>query len=84
MIFLIIIIAIVIASLTFVLSSEQINLSSPKGITKAIYFYVGWIGKTTADLWGIGTDFTGKVIEAVNITNNSGLSKPDKKLPPRK
>lgn len=69
MILLIFLVAVLLLSLTVVLSSSNIDLKSPRGIIQAVYFYVGWVGKTTANLWNIGTDFTGKVIDAVKMNS---------------
>ncbi len=39
-----------------VMSSTGLDLTSPRGIGQAIYVYVGWIGRTANNLWGIKTD----------------------------
>ena len=37
-------------------SSEEVDLSSPRGVINAVYLYVGWIGDVMVDLWDIGKD----------------------------
>ena len=53
-------------------NSEQVDITSPKGIITGAYLYVGWIGETAASLWNIGTDTVHLVGNAVKV-NNSGI-----------
>ncbi len=43
-------------SLVGLFSSDQVDLTSPKGIVNGGYVYVGWLGDTFASLWGVGKD----------------------------
>ena len=59
-------------SLAGIFSSEQVDITSPKGIVNAVYIYFGWIGQTTLNLWNIGTDTINLVGNAVKINNSDG------------
>ena len=53
-------------------SSEDVDLTSPKGIVKAVYLYFGWMGRTFSNLWDIGKDTAvsvGNVIK-MNMTTS--------------
>jgi hypothetical protein len=65
----IIIIIVLYFSIVRVFSSDEVDLSSPKGIINGLYVYVGWIGRTLGNLWDVGADTTGRVVEAVKINS---------------
>lgn len=57
-------------------NSDQIDLSSPSGVVNAVYVYFGWVGQTTANLFGIGKDTVvavGNVVK-VNQTNKKDFA----------
>ncbi|MEA3248461.1 MAG: hypothetical protein U9Q73_02025 [Nanoarchaeota archaeon] len=64
-------------SMMGIFSSEQVDLTSPRGIVQATYLYFGWIGETTGKLWDIGTDTASLVGNAIRV-NNSSEDKPKK------
>jgi hypothetical protein len=74
-IFLIIIIgAILYFSLVGLLSSSQVDLTSPKGIINGAYLYAGWIGQIGSSLWNIGVETTHMVGNAIKINNTEETS----------
>ena len=66
---LIIVGALIYFSMIGIFSSEQVDLTSPKGIVNSVYVYFGWIGQTSNVLWGIGTDTVNLVGNAIKINN---------------
>ncbi len=61
------IVILVYLSMSAVLSSNEVDLSSPKGVVNAVYLYVGWLGETTVELFDIGTDTSKLVGNAVRV-----------------
>ena len=57
-------------SMMGIFTSEQISLSSPRGVVNAVYVYFGWIGQTTSSLWDIGVDTAHLVGNAIKIDKN--------------
>ena len=57
-------------SIANIFTSEDVDLSSPKGIINAVYVYVGWIGETSAKLWDIGKDTTVAVGNAIKLNQS--------------
>lgn len=62
-----------VLSLFTVLSNNNTDLTSPRGIVQAGYYYVGWVGQTISGLWDIGVDTTGRVIETIDVNNSTGM-----------
>lgn len=56
-------------------NSDQVDITSPKGIVNGVYLYAGWIGQTASSLWNIGTDTTALVGNAIKI-NNTEIEEP--------
>ena len=54
-------------SLLGMMSSNEVNIDSPKGIVNAVYTYFGWIGETSTRLWDIGKDTTSMVGHAIKL-----------------
>lgn len=52
----IVILMMIYFSVVTVLSSGNVDLSSPGGIASGIYYYIGWMGSSFAQLWDIGKD----------------------------
>lgn len=67
----IILIAVIYFSIMSVFSSEEVDLTSPRGMINAVYVYFGWIGTTTSSLWDIGTDTVSMVGNAIKTSNTS-------------
>jgi hypothetical protein len=68
---LVILVALVIYfSMVGMLSSEKLDLTSPRGVVNAVYVYFGWIGQTAGNLWDIGVDTTHLVGNAIKIDKN--------------
>ena len=61
------IVILVYLSMSAVLSSNEVDLSSPKGVVNAVYLYVGRLGETTVELFDIGTDTSKLVGNAVRV-----------------
>lgn len=53
-----------------IFSSNKVELSSPKGVVSAVYYYFGWMGETSVKLWDIGENTVNLVGDAIK-TNNS-------------
>jgi len=56
-------------SMIGIFTSEKVSLTSPRGITNAVYVYFGWMGQTAGNLWDIGTDTVTLVGNAIKINN---------------
>ena len=61
-------------SIAGMLTSERVDLTSPRGIVNAVYVYFGWIGQTTANLWDIGTDTVALVGNAIKLNDSDAES----------
>ena len=56
-------------SMVGIFTSEQVNLTSPRGVVNAVYVYFGWIGQTMSNLWDVGTDTVSMVGNAIKVNN---------------
>ena len=56
-------------SIVSLFTSEQVDITSPRGVVKATYLYFGWIGRSAANLWDIGTDTVHLVGNAIKFNN---------------
>lgn len=54
-------------SMVSIFSSEQVDLTSPRGVVGAVYVYFGWIGQTASNLWDIGTDTVHLIGNAIKV-----------------
>jgi hypothetical protein len=61
------IVALLYFSMMTILTSEEIDLTNPRGVVNAVYVYFGWVGQTASTLWDIGTDTTKLVGNAIKI-----------------
>ena len=50
-------------------NTQEIDITSPRGIVNSVYLYFGWIGSTASSLWDIGADTTHMVGNAIKINN---------------
>jgi hypothetical protein len=57
-------------SVVSIFSSEQVDLSSPRGVVNAVYVYFGWMGHAASNLWDVGVETVGMVGNAVKINNS--------------
>ncbi len=57
-------------------NSDQVDITSPKGVINGVYLYVGWIGQSASSLWNIGTDTASLVGNAVKINNTQEEERP--------
>ena len=48
-------------------NSATVDLTSPKGIIGAVYLYVGWIGRTLANLFDVGKETVQMVGNAISF-----------------
>jgi len=65
------VILILLALSMFVLfNSGEVDLKSPQGIVSAVYLYIGWLGDFAFDMWDLGFQTTGKVVDALNISES--------------
>ena len=67
--------ALIYFSMMNIFTSEQVDLTSPRGVVNAVYIYFGWIGQTASNLWDIGADTVSLVGNAVKV-NNSDTDQP--------
>ncbi len=67
---LVIICALIYFSINGILSSNNVDLTSPKGIIQGVYFYFGWAGQTISNLWNVGTDTVITVGNAIKINSS--------------
>jgi len=58
-------------SIANLFTSEQTDLSSPKGIMRAVYIYFGWLGQTASKLWDVGKDTVTAVGNAIKFNMTS-------------
>jgi len=61
--------ALIYFSIVGIFTSEQVSLTSPRGVVNAAYVYFGWIGQTASSLWDIGADTVSLVGNAIKIDN---------------
>ncbi|MAH51708.1 hypothetical protein CMI37_38180 [Candidatus Pacearchaeota archaeon] len=54
-------------SIANLFTSEKVDLTSPRGIIKAVYIYFGWLGQTASTLWDIGAGTFRTVGNAINF-----------------
>jgi len=50
-------------------NTQEIDITSPRGIINSVYLYFGWIGNTASSLWDIGVDTTHMVGNAIKIND---------------
>jgi len=62
--------AMIYFSMINIFTSEQVELTSPRGVVNAVYIYFGWIGQTTSKLWDIGVDTASLVGNAVKVNHS--------------
>ena len=60
-------IALLYFSMITIFTSQEVDLTNPRGVVSAVYVYFGWIGQTAGDLWDIGVDTTALVGNAIKI-----------------
>ena len=61
------VVALLYFSMITIFSSQEVDLTNPRGIVNAVYFYAGWIGQTATNLWDIGVDTTTLVGNAIKV-----------------
>lgn len=62
-----------IFSVISIFSSNDVDLSSPKGILDGLYLYVGWVGNSFAKLWDVGAETVTGVGHAIKVNNNESF-----------
>ena len=50
-------------------NSDNVDLTSPRGVVNGIYLYVGWLGQTASSLWNIGSNTVTLVGNAIKIND---------------
>jgi len=50
-------------------NTQELDITSPRGIANSVYLYFGWIGNTASSLWDIGVDTTHMVGNAIKLNN---------------
>ena len=63
-------------SIIGIFTSNEVDITSPRGIVKGVYLYVGWIGQTASNLWEVGTDTVKTVGNAIKINNTKTEKQP--------
>jgi hypothetical protein len=61
--------AVIYFSMMNIFTSDQVDLTSPRGVVNGVYVYFGWIGRTASNLWDIGADTVSLVGNAVKVNN---------------
>jgi hypothetical protein len=56
-------------SVSTIFMSDQVDLTSPRGIISAMYLYVGWLGQTASNLWNVAIETTHTVGNAIKVNN---------------
>jgi len=56
-------------SIVSLFTSEEVDITSPRGIAQATYLYFGWIGRATLNLWDIGTNTIQLAGNAIKFNN---------------
>jgi uncharacterized membrane protein len=56
-------------SIMSLFTSEQVDITSPRGVVRATYLYFGWIGRSASNLWDIGVDTAHLVGNAIKFNN---------------
>ena len=67
--------AMIYFSMMSIFTSEQVDITSPRGIVNGVYVYFGWIGQTASSLWDIGADTAHLVGNAIKVDNNEDDNK---------
>jgi hypothetical protein len=49
------------------LSSDAVDISTPRGIVNGVYLYIGWLGETVSELWAVGVDTTKIVGNVIKV-----------------
>ena len=57
-------------SMLMMFNSGETDFSSPGAIVGSVYVYVGWLGELAVNMWDIGSEATGRIVEAVNVSNS--------------
>lgn len=58
-------------------NSEAVDFSTPGGIMNAVYVYFGWVGETSAKLFGIGKDTVVAVGNVIKVNQTEDKKKVD-------
>ena len=58
-------------SMMGVFSSDNVDLTSPKGVVNAVYIYFGWMGNAVGNLWDIGSGTAKTVGNAIKINGSN-------------
>ena len=56
-------------SVVTVFSGDNFDLTSPQGIVKGVYAYVGWMGDTASNLFDVGKQTVVLVGDAIKINS---------------
>ena len=64
-------------SMVSIFSSQEVDLTSPRGIVNGVYVYFGWIGRTATSLWDVGTETVHMVGNAIKTGNSTKKSEED-------
>ena len=62
-------------SIVNIFTSEEVDITSPRGIAQTTYVYFGWIGRSASNLWDVGKDTVHLVGNAIKF-NNTNPEKP--------
>jgi hypothetical protein len=47
--------------------TEEVDLTSPRGIANAVYLYFGWMGRAVSNLWDVGAETVSMVGNAIKF-----------------
>ena len=62
--------AVIYFSIMGVFTSDQADVTSPRGVVNTVYVYFGWIGQTASNLWDVGVDTTHMVGNAIKTDDD--------------
>ncbi len=54
-------------SVAAIFNSADADLSSPKGVVKAVYLWAGWVGNAVVDIFDVGKDAVVGIGNAIKV-----------------
>jgi hypothetical protein len=74
-----VVVVLIYLSMSSVLSSDSVDITSPRGIVNAMYVYVGWLGETTASLFDISKETAVATGNAIKVEEEGKADLPEVK-----
>lgn len=73
--FILIILLIIYFSVVGWFASDNVDLSSPKGVVNSFYLYFGWVGGKAVDIFQIGKSTGQAIFEVIKGDNSTSQKK---------